>query len=143
MMTLAFNQNLRHDLLAASEYTPVWGIGRLPIVSQWRYKDFKPKNPISVTYGFTQFPRLVAEVPPFVVKLRKVIGKAGDQQAKLGLVREIPLATYGKEPESAWAEAFASRQLWHAPRQGFSLSDLTDGQNAVPREFDARIADAE
>jgi len=27
MMTLAFNQNLRHDLLAANEYTSVWAIG--------------------------------------------------------------------------------------------------------------------
>ncbi|HMD71640.1 MAG TPA: hypothetical protein VKF41_09880 [Bryobacteraceae bacterium] len=109
---------------------------------QWRYKDFKPKNPIGVSYFETQFPRLPEEVAPFVKRVRKAAGTAGEQQAKLAWVHQILLATYGKEPEDASARSFAAGQLWYAPRKDFSMSDLSDAQKAVLKELDARIASA-
>jgi len=109
---------------------------------QWRYKDFKPKDPISVTYFLTQFPRLPEEVAPFVERIRKAAGTAEEQSAKLQWVRQILLATYGKEPEDAAAKSFAAGQLWYAPRKDFSISLLTGAQKAVLKELDARIAGA-
>lgn len=105
---------------------------------QWQYKDFKPKDAINVAYYLTQFPRLAEEVGAFVEFARKAIGDTGDPQPKLRLVRELLLATYGKEPEDQSAKASASNQLWYAPREDFKASDLTDSQNAVLREFDAK-----
>jgi hypothetical protein len=109
---------------------------------QWRYEDFKPKDPIRVAYFLTQFPRLAEEVPAFVEHFRKSRGSAGGQGANLALVREVLLATYGKEPENALAKTFAAHQLWFAPRKDFSMSDLSATQKAVLKELDARIANA-
>jgi hypothetical protein len=107
---------------------------------QWEYKDFKPKDAISVAYYLTQFPGLQREVGQFVELVRRAIGNTGDPRPKLRLVRELLLATYGREPDDAAARAFASAQFWYAPRKDFKASDLTDSQKAVLKELDARIA---
>jgi hypothetical protein len=109
---------------------------------EWRYQDFKPKEPIAISYYVTRFPRAPEDVPIFVRSLRKALGNAPDWQPKLQMVREILLATYGKQPESASARAFAERQIWYAPRKDFSLGDLTAAQQAVLKAFDAQIAEA-
>jgi hypothetical protein len=99
---------------------------------RWQYKNFKPKEAISVTYYLTQFPRLPEEVGPFVEAVR---GKTG---ANLPLARELLLAIWGKEPESDQAKASASRQVWYAPNRAFQMSGLTESQAAILREFDAK-----
>jgi hypothetical protein len=107
---------------------------------QWRYKDYKPADPISVAYYLTQFPGLAEEVPAFVERFRKSLDNDSGHAGKLALVREILLATYGKEPENPTAKAFAAGQIWFAPKKDFSTSDLSDTQKAVLKELDARIA---
>jgi hypothetical protein len=55
-------------------------------------------------------------------------------------VRQVLLATYGKEPDDITAKEFASTQLWYSPRSDFSITDLTSAQKAVLSKLDARIA---
>ena len=109
---------------------------------QWRYKDFKPKDPIGVVYFLTQFPRLPEDVAPFVERVRRAAGPPEGLRAKLERARQILLATYGKEPDDASAKSFAAAQLWYAPRRDFSMALLTDAQKKVLQELDSRIASA-
>lgn len=107
---------------------------------QWRYKDFKPKDPIGVRYYITQIPRLPEEVDAFVDRILKSLDqRVGATTAQLQLVREILLATYGKEPESDAAKAFVAGQVWYAPRKDFSMADLSVAQQTVLKAFDRRI----
>ncbi|MFL6313635.1 MAG: hypothetical protein ACJ71W_16165 [Terriglobales bacterium] len=103
---------------------------------QWRYTDFKPKDPIDVRYYLTQFPHLLDEVNSFVDGLLA----SGSSGQDLERVRQIVLATYGKEPEDITAKEFAHAQLWYTPRNDFSIEHLTQGQKAVLMMLDARIA---
>lgn len=103
---------------------------------QWRYTDFKPKNPIDVRYYLTQFPHLPGEVNSFVDGLLA----AGSSGQDLERVKQIVLATYGKEPEDIMAKGFAHAQLWYTPRDDFSIERLTQAQKAVLMMLDARIA---
>jgi hypothetical protein len=103
---------------------------------QWQYRDFKPKDPIDVRYYLTEFPRLPDEVNPFVDGLLK----SGSSGKDLERVRQVLLATYGKEPDDITAKEFASTQLWYRPRSDFSITDLTSAQKAVLSKLDARIA---
>lgn len=102
---------------------------------QWRYEDFKPKDPIDVRYYLTQFPRLPEEVDAFVDALLS----GGTTLTELEEMNQVLLSTYGKEPERNEAREFASAQLWYAPRKDFSMADLTPAQKAVLAKFNARI----
>ena len=107
---------------------------------QWRYKDFKPQDPITVRYYVTQLPRLAEEVDAFVDSLLKSLTREGGAPASpLKLAREILLATYGKEPESDAAKAFVTGQIWYAPRKDFSMEGLSPTQKAVVEAFERRI----
>ena len=108
---------------------------------QWQYSDFKPKDPINIAYSLTQFPRLPAEVASFVNGLRKVLPPGANARTELEAVREVLLATFGKEPGSATAKAFAAQQRWYSPRKDFSMADLDGAQQAVLKELDARLAE--
>jgi len=109
---------------------------------QWRHKDFKPKDPIEVRYYMTQFPRLPEEVDAFVDRFLKGLGPNESAATELGQLKQIVLATYGKEPEDHVAKAFASQQLWYAPRKDFSMAGLNEAERAVLKKIDARIGAA-
>jgi hypothetical protein len=109
---------------------------------QWRYKDFKPKDPIEVRYYMTQYPRLPDEVDAFVDRFLKGIGPNGSAATELGRLKQIVLATYGKEPEDDTAKAFASQQTWYAPHKDFSMAGLSEPQQTVLKKIDARIGAA-
>jgi hypothetical protein len=110
---------------------------------QWHYKDFKPKDPIAVRYYLTQIPRLPEEVDAFVDSILKGMGEGQAARAatELGLVRQILLATYGKEPEDDAAKAFVAAQVWYAPRKDFSMAGLSAAQQAVLKALDRRIGE--
>jgi hypothetical protein len=59
---------------------------------------------------------------------------------ELTRVKEVLLATYGKEPEDSLTRRFVEDQLWYAPRKNFSAENLSETQKAVLEKLDARIA---
>src|ERR1700751_4600409 len=109
---------------------------------QWRYSDFKPKDPISISYYLTQLPSSADDVPAFVEHLRALSTDTDNLQEKLSLIQEIVLASYGKDPDSPEGKRFALAQRWFAPRKDFSMSDLTERQKAVLLKLDSIIANA-
>ena len=56
-------------------------------------------------------------------------------------IKQLLLATYGKEPQDAKVKAFAAEQLWYAPRKDFSLESLTASQAAIVRKLDEKISE--
>jgi hypothetical protein len=110
---------------------------------QWSYKDFKPQDPIEVTYYITQIPDRVEEVNPFVDAFLKGLGPNDSPATALKQLREIILATYGMGPKNPAVREFASQQLWYEPRAGFAMSQLSPNQLAVLGEIDKRIAGAQ
>lgn len=106
---------------------------------QWRYKDFKPKHPIKVSYYMTQFPGMPEEVDAFVDSFLKGFGPNESAVTQLTRLKQIVLATYGKEPEDDVAKAFSSQQLWYAPRKDFSVAELNEVQRSVLKKIDSRI----
>ncbi len=110
---------------------------------QWLHKDFKPKDPIEVRYYMTQIPQLSQEVDPFLDSFLKGLGPNESAATELRRLKQIVLATYGKVPEDETVKAFASQQLWYAPRKDFSMAGLTEAEKAVLKKIDARIGVAE
>lgn len=107
---------------------------------QWQYKDYKPKDPISISYYTTPFPRLPEEVDALVDRLLKGLAPGESPVIELGRLRQVILATYGKEPEDQTARTFVSQQLWYEPRNDFSPDHLSASQKAVLEKIDQRIA---
>jgi hypothetical protein len=64
---------------------------------------------------------------------------SGTSVEELEEINEVLLSTYGKEPEGKPAREFASAQLWYAPSDHFSMSDLTPRQKAILAKLNARI----
>lgn len=110
---------------------------------QWLHKDFKPKDPIEVRYYMTQIPQLSQEVDPFLDSFLKGLGPNESAATELRRLKQIVLATYGKVPEDETVKAFASQQLWYAPRKDFSMAGLNEAEKAVLKKIDARIGVAE
>lgn len=106
---------------------------------QWEYKDYKPKDSIAVSYYTTPFPELPEEVDPFVDRFLKDLGPGESPVAQLERLKQLVLATYGKEPEDQKVRTFASGQLWYEPRKDFSLDHLSASQKAVLEKVDQRI----
>lgn len=109
---------------------------------QWHYENFKPRDPINVRYYMTQFPQLPGEVDTFVDRFLKGLGPKESVSIELENLREILLATYGKEPRDAAVRAFADAQIWYAPRKDFSMNNLSKVQKAILAELNARISAA-
>jgi hypothetical protein len=107
---------------------------------QWKYKDYKPQDPIIVRYYMTEFPRSPADVNTFVNRILKRLGKGESQVAALTEAKEVLLATYGKEPTDADARDYVERQLWYTPQKDFSLASLSSTQKAIVEALDARIS---
>jgi hypothetical protein len=109
---------------------------------RWQYKDYKPKEAISVSYYTTPFPRLPEEVDALVDRFLKGLERGEAAATELGRLRQVILATYGKEPEDQGAKAFVSQQLWYEPRKDFAFSRLRADQEAVLKKIDTRITAA-
>lgn len=108
---------------------------------QWEYRDYKPNDPIRIRYYTTQFP-LPGEVDLFVARFLKTLRPSEKPAVELALLKEILLATYGKEPKDEAVKQFVSQQLWYEPRQDFSLVRLTPMQKAILQKLDQKIAAA-
>jgi hypothetical protein len=108
---------------------------------QWHYKDFKPKDPIEVRYYTTNIPQQPEEVDAFVDSFLQHLVPNRSAAIELARLREILLATYGKEPEDEVAKGLASEQLWYAPQKDFSMAS-SEAQQTVLKKIDARIATA-
>jgi hypothetical protein len=107
---------------------------------QWEYEDFKPKDAIEISYYVTQVPSLPEEVDPFLDRFLAGLGANELAATELGHVKEIVLATYGKEPTEVIVKDFVSQQLWYAPKGNFSAAGLTEAQKAVLNKIDEKIA---
>lgn len=109
---------------------------------QWSYQDFKPRDPIEVSYFVTQIPSRAEEVDPFLDRFVAGLGPNEAATTELGKLKEIVLATYGKEPTDKAVEDFVSQQLWYSPKKNFSAVGLTERQKAVLDKIDRRIGAA-
>jgi hypothetical protein len=103
-------------------------------------QNFKPKDPISIAYYTTQFPKRADEVNAFVDRFVKGIPPEDSVRSELEKLRQVLLATYGKEPKDPAVRAFASEQRWYAPRKDFSMNDPKLEQQAVLESLSKRIA---
>lgn len=109
---------------------------------QWEYEDFKPKDAIEVSYYVTQIPSQPDEVDPFLDRFLAGLGPKESAATELGHVKEIVLATYGKEPTAKVVKDFVSEQLWYLPTKDFSAAGITESQKAVLTKIDGRITAA-
>lgn len=107
---------------------------------QWEYKDYKPRDSIAIRYYTTPFPRLPEEVDSLLRRFLNALGPADHRGLELRRLREVLLATYGKEPQDEAARNFASHQLWYEPRKNFSPGLLTPTQKQILKRFDEKIA---
>jgi hypothetical protein len=108
---------------------------------QWQYQDFKPKDPIEVRYYMTQLPNRAEDVGGFLEAALRGAGLKDSTAAEVERIKELLLATYGKEPQDPMVKAFAVEQLWYVPRKDFSIENLTASQTAIMRKLDEKISE--
>jgi hypothetical protein len=106
---------------------------------QWSYRNYKPKDSIGVAYYLTQLPNAPEDVDKFVDWFLKRLEPTDSAVVDLIRVKDVVLATYGKEPEDSLTKRFVEDQLWYAPRKDFSYSSLNTAQKSVLANLDARI----
>lgn len=109
---------------------------------QWIYTDYKPKDSIEAAYYMTQLPKAPEDVDKFVDWFLTRLESNDSAVADLIRVKDVVLATYGKEPEDGITRWFVEDQLWYAPRKDFSFASLSEAQKAVLFKIDARIETA-
>jgi hypothetical protein len=118
---------------------------------RWHYQQFKPQEPISLSYYMTQFPARAEDVPLFVRRFlqaqdsppmmanppqKKDGGGHPSSRAALLQLKEVLLATYGKEPHDPAVLKYATAQRWYKPRSSFSMEQLSPVQRAILQEID-------
>ncbi len=108
---------------------------------QWRYKDFKPKDPIDIRYYMTQLPNRPEDVGPFLEQALRGVDQKESAAAEVERIKELLLATYGNEPQDSKVKAFAAEQIWYAPRKDFSIDNLTASQTAILRKVSEKISE--
>ncbi|HEX4125434.1 MAG TPA: hypothetical protein VHY37_11955 [Tepidisphaeraceae bacterium] len=106
---------------------------------QWQYKNYKPRDPLTITYYQMEYPTLASDVDPWVDAILRTIPDKSKQPGELAIVKQILLATYGQAPTDADAKAFCEDQIWYAPKKDFSASKLGKDQRAVVAALDHRI----
>ncbi|HEV2970509.1 MAG TPA: hypothetical protein VGY55_11005 [Pirellulales bacterium] len=106
---------------------------------KWEYKDYKPKDAITIRYFLMQFPRQHSEVDPWVDAILRNIPDPHQQAGELAVAKQILMATYGQEPTDEAARAFAEDQIWYARRKDFAISKLSKEQQAVLAAVDRRL----
>jgi hypothetical protein len=87
---------------------------------QWQYADFKPKDPIEVRYYMTQLPNRAEDVGVFLERALRGGGQKGSAVVEIETIKQLLLATWGKEPQTSEVKAFAAEQIWYAPSKNFS-----------------------
>jgi hypothetical protein len=78
----------------------------------------------------------------FLNTFLKALSPSEKPELELRRLKEVYLATCGKEPTDNTVRQFASQQLWYEPRQNFSLDGLTSTQKAILEKFNQKIAAA-
>jgi len=106
---------------------------------QWSYSDYKPKDTIVVSYYFTLFPQRPEETGSFLNHFMASLQPPQKPAAMLTRLREVMLATYGKQPTDPSTRAFVEHQLWYKPRADFAVSSLTPDQKSILATIDARL----
>ena len=109
---------------------------------QWSYKNFKPKEPIMIGYYLTKLPRYAKDIGPLIHTCKYFCEKESWNVSDLISLKEIVLATFGKEPADKCAKAFVEDQIWYKPHKEFSMKKVTKEQQAIVKEFDRRIAES-
>ena len=108
---------------------------------QWQYADFKPKDPIEVRYYMTQLPNRAEDVGVFLERALRGGGQKGSAVVEIETIKQLLLATWGKEPQTSEVKAFAAEQIWYAPSKNFSVENLTASQTAIMRKLDDKISE--
>jgi hypothetical protein len=93
----------------------------------WEFKDYRPKEPITVSYFLTILPKTAERVPAFIESLFDDRPTRGD----LRDLREIYLAWWGIQARSKAVRDFVSDQRWYSPKDGMTTDKLTAEQKAV------------
>jgi hypothetical protein len=132
---------------------------------QWHYEDYKPHDPIVVSYIMTEFPRLPSEASAFISQFLENLSDSDSalsarQQLDLLLkppdeehhrrsaipdlvalqqLKELLLATYGREPDDESVKRHVASAVWYQPQAKFSIDNLTMAQKAIVNEIDSRI----
>ncbi len=134
---------------------------------QWSYADYKPQDSLVIVYYMTALPQLPGEVGPFVDRFLKNLADSNssmpDRQRlkkllqapdtegqgnhaatkpaiELRRLKQVLLATYGKEPEDAAVKEHVAGQIWYEPKKDFNVESLSKTQKAVLKRLDERIA---
>jgi hypothetical protein len=138
---------------------------------QWHYEEYKPHDPIVVTYTMTEFPTLPNEVPAFVDQFLENLSDVGSslsprqqldfllkppdsgngrhgrsavpEVVALQQLKQLLLATYGLEPADESVKRHVASQIWYEPQKNFSIDNLTKTQTAILKQIDARIERAQ
>ena len=135
------------DLFGGGEYEvihrPRWfrkvlPEGWVPIKNgiNWEYKDFKPQKLISIYYFVSNLPKFSKDVDSFLDLLNSNYRL---NKEDLVIIKEIILATYGKEPVNISAKKFVEDQIWYQPLKNFSQETLSLEQQKIIKKFDRRI----
>jgi hypothetical protein len=93
----------------------------------WEFKNYRPKEPIRVSYFLSILPKTPNGVPSFV---RLVLGNKPSKE-DLSDLREIFLAWWGIAPKSESVLQFVSKQRWYSPKDGMKADKLTTEKKAV------------
>lgn len=106
---------------------------------KWSYKDFKPKDLITIRYYLTFFPRVPEEISAWIDDLCRAETDQKMSPDDLSLIRQVILATYGQAPKNGLVRRFVENQVWYHPQKNFSLSNLTPDQRGIVTAIDRRI----
>lgn len=136
---------------------------------QWSYTDYKPQDSLVIGYFMTALPQLPDDVGPFVDRflqnladrnsstsdgqqLKQLMQAPDNKQqenhaatqraVELQRLKQLLLATYGKEPTDAVVKDHVAGQIWYEPKKDFSMEGLSKTQKAVLKTLDDRIAAA-
>jgi hypothetical protein len=105
---------------------------------QWSYTDYKPADPIIVSYYFTNFPQRPEEADAYLDQFLAELRPPQQRDAMLTRLRDILFATYGKAPADPKTLAFVKQQSWYEPRKDFSDSSLATQQKAILAKVEQR-----
>ncbi len=107
---------------------------------QWNYKDYKPKDAIAVSYFLTTLPKSPEDVDTFADWFLKRLKPGVSAADELTRVKNVLLATYGKEPEDSLTRHFVEEEMWYSPRKDLSMANMNAKQRAQLEKMIRRIA---
>ena len=101
-------------------------------IIRWEFKNYRPKDAISVRYVLTILPKKADDVSSFVATVFDDKPSAENVRD----LREIFLATWGIAPEHEAIRQFAANQVWYKPKGGLTVDKLEAEQRAVLSAID-------